>query len=179
MVAPTRIVLDGRRGAEVILNNIGSEEATYRISLELRRMGENGKLDDMMPEEANDVEKAALEIIRFAPRRVTLPPNQPQSIRVGLASDRKRCPMANIARICCSAPFPKRPQRPPLKKRQWIENKPYSDLRRDHSGHHPQGRAKGDRCYRQRHASRAIMKVPTLQFDLQRRATSRSLAKCM
>ena len=32
LVAPTRIVLDGRRGAEVILNNIGSEEATYRIS---------------------------------------------------------------------------------------------------------------------------------------------------
>ena len=84
LVAPTRIVLDGRRGAEVILNNIGSEEATYRISLELRRMGDNGRLEDILPEDANDKEKAALEIIRFAPRRVTLPPNQPQSIRVGL-----------------------------------------------------------------------------------------------
>ena len=84
LVAPTRIVLDGRRGAEVILNNIGSEEATYRISLELRRMGDNGRLEDILPEDASDKEKAALEIIRFAPRRVTLPPNQPQSIRVGL-----------------------------------------------------------------------------------------------
>jgi P pilus assembly chaperone PapD len=84
LVAPTRIVLDGRRGAEVILNNIGAEEATYRISLELRRMNELGKLDDVMPEAASESEKAALEIIRFAPRRVTLPPNQPQSIRIGL-----------------------------------------------------------------------------------------------
>ncbi len=86
LVAPTRIVLDGRRGAEVILNNIGSEEATYRISLELRRMTDNGKLEDILPEAANDKEKAALEIIRFAPRRVTLPPNQPQAIRVGMQS---------------------------------------------------------------------------------------------
>jgi P pilus assembly chaperone PapD len=84
LVAPTRIVLDGRRGAEVILNNIGSEEATYRISLELRRMNDIGKLDDVVPEEASAAEKAALEMIRFAPRRVTLPPNQPQSIRIGL-----------------------------------------------------------------------------------------------
>jgi P pilus assembly chaperone PapD len=84
LVAPTRIVLDGRRGTEVILNNIGAEEATYRISLELRRMNDNGKLEDVTPETATDGEKAALEIIRFAPRRVTLPPNQPQSIRIGL-----------------------------------------------------------------------------------------------
>ena len=84
LVAPTRIVLDGRRGAEVILNNIGSEEATYRISLELRRMSDIGRLEDILPEDANEKEKSALEIIRFAPRRVTLPPNQPQSIRVGL-----------------------------------------------------------------------------------------------
>jgi hypothetical protein len=84
LVAPTRIVLDGRRGTEVILNNIGAEEATYRISLELRRMNALGKLDDVTPDEANVIEKAALEMIRFAPRRVTLPPNQPQSIRIGL-----------------------------------------------------------------------------------------------
>ena len=84
LVAPTRIILDGRRGTEVILNNIGSEEATYRISLELRRMIENGRLEDILPEDASDSEKTALGIIRFAPRRVTLPPNQPQSIRVGL-----------------------------------------------------------------------------------------------
>ncbi len=84
LVAPTRIILDGRRGAEVTLNNIGNEEATYRISLELRRMNEIGRLEDVDVAAANDTETIALNSISFAPRRVTLPPNQPQSIRIGL-----------------------------------------------------------------------------------------------
>lgn len=84
LIAPTRLVLDGRRGAEVILNNIGNEEATYRVTLELRRMNDQGRLDDVDIEGATEREKAALELIRYAPRRVTLPPNQPQSIRIGL-----------------------------------------------------------------------------------------------
>ncbi len=84
LVAPTRIVLDGQRGTEVILNNIGSETATYRISLELRRMTAEGKLQDVSPEDANSFEKAAKGMIRYAPRRVTLPPNQPQAIRLGV-----------------------------------------------------------------------------------------------
>lgn len=84
LIAPTRVVFDGRRGTEVILNNIGNEEATYRITLELRRMNDKGRLDDVDQVNANEKEKAALGVIRFAPRRVTLPPNQPQSIRVGM-----------------------------------------------------------------------------------------------
>lgn len=84
LVAPTRIVLDGQRGTEVILNNIGSETATYRISLELRRMTAEGRLTDVSPEEVNDLEQAAKDMIRYAPRRVTLPPNQPQAIRLGV-----------------------------------------------------------------------------------------------
>jgi P pilus assembly chaperone PapD len=84
LIAPTRVVFDGRRGTEVILNNIGNEEATYRITLELRRMNDKGRLDDVEQVDANEKEKAALGVIRFAPRRVTLPPNQPQSIRVGM-----------------------------------------------------------------------------------------------
>lgn len=87
LIAPTRIILDGRRGTEVILNNIGDEEATYRITLELRRMNAIGRLDDVDPEKWTDQEKSALNIIRYAPRRVTLPPNQPQSIRIGLQPD--------------------------------------------------------------------------------------------
>ncbi len=47
LVAPTRIVLDGRKGAEIILNNIGEEPATYRISMEFRRMLPNGTLEDV------------------------------------------------------------------------------------------------------------------------------------
>jgi P pilus assembly chaperone PapD len=84
LVAPTRIVLDGLRGTEVILNNIGNETATYRISLELRRMNPDGSFVDITPENANEREKRALEVISYAPRRVVLPPNQPQAIRVGV-----------------------------------------------------------------------------------------------
>jgi P pilus assembly chaperone PapD len=84
LVAPTRIVLDGKRGTEVILINIGSEPATYRISLELRRMTPEGRLDVVTSEQANEIEKAAKAMIRYAPRRVTLPPNQPQAIRLGI-----------------------------------------------------------------------------------------------
>ena len=82
LVAPTRIVLDGARGTEVILNNIGSETATYRISLELRRMTASGTLEDVKAPTAD--EQAALAMIAFAPRRVTLAPNQPQAIRIGV-----------------------------------------------------------------------------------------------
>ncbi|WP_298024036.1 molecular chaperone [uncultured Parasphingopyxis sp.] len=81
LVAPTRVVLDGNRGTEVILNNIGTEEADYRISLELRRMLPDGSLAEV--ETPNAAEQAALDMIRYAPRRVTLPPNQPQAIRIG------------------------------------------------------------------------------------------------
>jgi len=84
LVAPTRIVLDGKRGTQVILNNVGSEETTYRISLEIKRMTDQGELVDIDPAAVNDGEKAALSLIRYAPRRVTLLPNQPQSIRIGL-----------------------------------------------------------------------------------------------
>jgi|TARA_R100001244_G_scaffold6593_11_gene7951 P pilus assembly chaperone PapD len=84
LVAPTRVVLDGDRGTEVILNNIGSETATYRISLELRRMTADGRLEEVSEEQSNQIEQAAKAMIRYAPRRVTLPPNQPQAIRLGV-----------------------------------------------------------------------------------------------
>ncbi|WP_260581654.1 hypothetical protein [Sphingopyxis sp. PET50] len=84
LVAPTRVVLDGSRGTEVVLNNIGAEPATYRISLEIKRMTALGGLDEIDEADANDAEKAALDMISFSPRRVTLPPNQPQVIRVGV-----------------------------------------------------------------------------------------------
>jgi P pilus assembly chaperone PapD len=83
LVAPTRVILDGARGTEVILNNVGVQPATYRISLELRRMKTDGTLEDVAPESANEKEKAVLAMITYAPRRVVLPPNQPQAIRIG------------------------------------------------------------------------------------------------
>ena len=80
LVAPTRIVLDGRKGAEIILNNIGEEPATYRVSVEFRRMTEDGSLADVTEPTAQD--KIAEDMIVYAPRRVTLAPHEPQSIRI-------------------------------------------------------------------------------------------------
>jgi len=84
LVAPTRVVLEGPRGTEVFLNNVGQTTATYRISIELKRMLPSGELEDIAPEAANAHEQATLAMITYAPRRVTLPPNQPQAIRIGV-----------------------------------------------------------------------------------------------
>ncbi len=84
LVAPTRVVLNGARGTEVILNNIGAAPATYRISLELRRMRPDGSLEEVDLAQANATENSALGMISYAPRRVVLPPNQPQSVRIGI-----------------------------------------------------------------------------------------------
>ena len=80
LVAPTRLVLDGRKGAEVVLNNIGEEPATYRVSVEFRRMTPDGSLDNVA--EPTAAEKAAADMILYAPRRVTLAPHEPQAIRI-------------------------------------------------------------------------------------------------
>jgi len=80
LVAPTRLVLDGRKGAEIILNNIGDEPATYRISVEFRRMTEKGELVEVAAPSATD--KAAEDMIVYAPRKVTLAPHEPQAIRI-------------------------------------------------------------------------------------------------
>lgn len=84
LVAPTRVVLDGPRGAEVVLNNIGSEPATYRISLEIKRMRDDGSLEEIDVANATPAERAMLDMLVYSPRRVTLPPNQPQTIRLGV-----------------------------------------------------------------------------------------------
>ncbi|HWC55937.1 MAG TPA: molecular chaperone [Sphingomicrobium sp.] len=80
LVAPTRIILDGRRGTEILLNNIGDEPATYRISVEFRRMTPDGNLEDVTA--PTPQEQAAADMIIYAPRRITLAPNEPQSIRL-------------------------------------------------------------------------------------------------
>lgn len=80
LVAPTRIVLDGRKGAEIILNNIGEEPATYRLSVEFRRMTADGGLEDVAVPTHED--ELARDMIVYAPRRITLAPRQPQSIRI-------------------------------------------------------------------------------------------------
>lgn len=82
LVAPTRVIINDRGTTEVILDNIGEKEATYRISIGFKRMNENGHLDEVDEKDANAIEKAAENMIRYAPRRVVLPPGQPQAIRI-------------------------------------------------------------------------------------------------
>lgn len=80
LVAPTRLVLNGSRGSEIIIKNVGEETATYRVSVELRRMLPNGSLSEVVTPSADEL--TAQDMIFYAPRKVTLPPNQPQSVRV-------------------------------------------------------------------------------------------------
>lgn len=82
LVAPTRVVLSGGGNAEVVLSNIGNAPATYRIGLELRRMTEGGDFDEVAEADANAAEQSALAMVRHAPRRITLLPGQPQSVRI-------------------------------------------------------------------------------------------------
>ena len=82
LVAPTRVIINGGGSAEVVLNNIGATPATYRIGLQLKRMTPDGFLENFEEGQATPQERAALDMIRYAPRRVQLPPNQPQSIRI-------------------------------------------------------------------------------------------------
>ena len=84
LVAPTRIIVSNGGGAEVILSNIGTEPATYRISAELRRMDEDGAFTTVAEVDANPAEQAALAMITFAPRRITLLPGQPQAVRISI-----------------------------------------------------------------------------------------------
>ncbi|HCF25158.1 MULTISPECIES: molecular chaperone [unclassified Novosphingobium] len=84
LVAPTRVMINSGGNAEVVLSNIGEKPATYRISLELRRMEESGDFDEVAEADANSTERAALDMVRFAPRRVTLLPGQPQAVRISV-----------------------------------------------------------------------------------------------
>lgn len=82
LIAPTRVVISSGGSSEVVLSNIGNAAATYRISLELRRMEADGDFKEITEAEASPAEKAALEMVRHAPRRITLLPGQPQAVRI-------------------------------------------------------------------------------------------------
>lgn len=82
LVAPTRVVMSGGGASQVVLSNIGENPATYRITLELRRMTPNGDTVEVSDADATAQERAALDMVRYAPRRILLQPNQPQAVRI-------------------------------------------------------------------------------------------------
>ncbi|MEO0882852.1 MAG: hypothetical protein AAFY34_08945 [Pseudomonadota bacterium] len=81
LIAPTRIVLErGERSAELVIVNKGDEEAAFRVSIENRRMLENGSLE--LVDDKRDDELFAIDHVRYAPRRVILEPGGKQTVRV-------------------------------------------------------------------------------------------------
>lgn len=84
MVIPKRIVFDGsQRSQEINLANTGQDTAVYAISFINYKMTENGNFEQVeVPEEG---QKFATEFLRYFPRRVTLAPNEAQTIRVQLS----------------------------------------------------------------------------------------------
>src|SRR3954451_4123156 len=83
LVAPTRVVLEGRqRTAEITLVNVGSATATFRISLINLRMDVNGGTKEIETADAEPGERFANDLIRFSPRQVTLEPHVAQTVRI-------------------------------------------------------------------------------------------------
>jgi hypothetical protein len=81
LIAPTRVTLDEKeRSAELVLVNRGEETAAFRISLENRRMREDGALE--AAEAAREGELFALENLRYSPRQLVLEPGARQVVRI-------------------------------------------------------------------------------------------------
>ena len=83
MVMPKRLVFDGsQRSQEINLANTGQDTAVYAISFINYKMLDNGSFEEVeIPEEG---QRFASDFLRYFPRRVTLAPNEAQTIRVQL-----------------------------------------------------------------------------------------------
>ncbi len=83
MVMPKRLVFDGsQRSQEVNLANTGKDTAVYAISFINYKMTESGSFEQIeTPEEG---QRFATDFLRYFPRRVTLAPNEAQTVRVQL-----------------------------------------------------------------------------------------------
>ena len=83
MIMPKRLVFDGsQRSQEINLANTGSDTAVYAISFVNYKMTENGNFEQIEKPEAG--QRFAEDYLRYFPRRITLAPNEAQTIRVQL-----------------------------------------------------------------------------------------------
>ncbi len=81
MVAPTRVVFEGRKRAEEIsLTNTGTVTALYRIAFIQMRMKPDGSLEELAAKVPGEF--YADELIRFSPRQVSLQPGESQVVRL-------------------------------------------------------------------------------------------------
>ena len=83
VVHPTRITFDkNQRAAQVDLSNTGDQSATYRITIENKRMDESGKFT--LAETPLPGEFFADSMIQYSPRQVVLGPGSGQTVRLSL-----------------------------------------------------------------------------------------------
>ncbi|MCB7480121.1 fimbrial biogenesis chaperone [Christiangramia sediminis] len=83
MIMPKRLVFDGsERSQEINLANTGSDTAVYAISFVNYKMTQDGNFEQI--EEPEEAQRFATNFLRYFPRRVSLAPNEAQTIRVQL-----------------------------------------------------------------------------------------------
>ena len=83
MIMPRRVVFEGAKFShELNLANTGSDSANYVISLVHYRMKEDGSIEEMAADDSSG--NFADPYVRIFPRRVTLAPNEAQSVRIQL-----------------------------------------------------------------------------------------------
>ena len=83
MIMPKRLVFDGsERSQEINLANTGSDTAVYAISFVNYKMTSSGNFEQV--EDPEEGQRFATDFLRYFPRRVSLAPNEAQTIRVQL-----------------------------------------------------------------------------------------------
>ncbi len=84
-ILPTRVVLEQQRWMTVTLVNRGDEEGSYRLFMRNIRAESDGRFKEITKEdEVLEGELFADSMVRFSPRRVTVPPRSKQQVRVVL-----------------------------------------------------------------------------------------------
>ncbi|MBU0991173.1 MAG: DUF916 domain-containing protein [Proteobacteria bacterium] len=81
IMTPPRVIFEGKdRSVTVKMVNPEDREYTFDISIVSTRMLENGKTEEVS--DPNEEERFAQNMIRFSPRRATIPPNGWQTVRL-------------------------------------------------------------------------------------------------
>lgn len=87
LIYPKRIVFEGKtRTEKLVLSNTGKDTAVYNISFLEYKMDGNGDLITISePEEGINF---ASSYVRFFPRKVTLPPNEAQIVKIEFSNSK-------------------------------------------------------------------------------------------
>lgn len=81
LITPKRVIFEGpKRTEEINLANIGKDTVTYMISLIQFKMNDDGKFRPA--NEDDSTQNFADKNLRFFPRKVTLGPNEAQSVKI-------------------------------------------------------------------------------------------------